>query len=139
MALVHHFKPWLIIQSKMISSSLFISICSNTWLWVLMTCLKVYEGWFPFERLVHIDFHDFSLKYEGKKRESRVLHFLPFVFQILVSFLFWIFEESRTLSSEYVTLSSQNSRKYVRKMHAINYCNFVYTHVYIHISIMTNN
>ena len=47
-----------------------------------MTCLKVYEGRFPFERLVHIDFHDFSLKYEGKKRESRVLHFLPFVFQI---------------------------------------------------------
>lgn len=76
---------------------------------------------------------------KAKKGSLEFYIFLPFVFQILVSFLFWIFEESRTLSSEYVTLSSQNSRKYVRKMHAINYCNFVYTHVYIHIFIMTNN
>lgn len=110
----------------------------NTRLWVLMTCLKVYEGWFPFERLVLL-FSWLLIKIWRQKKESRVLHFLPFAFQILVSFLFWIFEESRSLSSEYVTLSSQNSRKYVRKMHAINSYNFIYTHVYIHIFIMTQN
>lgn len=104
----------------------------NTRLWVLMTSLKGYEGWFSFERLVSIYSHDFSLKYEGKKK-STVLHFLPSVFQILVSFLFWILEESRTLTSVYVTLSSQNSRKYVRKVHAINNYNFIYTHMYIYI------
>lgn len=139
MALVHHFKPWLIIQSKMISSSLFISICSKHLTLGPYDLLKSVWGTISIWKISPYWFSWLLIKYEGKKRESRVLHFLPFVFQILVSFLFWIFEESRTLSSEYVTLSSQNSRKYVRKMHAINYCNFVYTHVYIHIFIMTNN
>ena len=68
-----------------------------------MTCLKVYERWFPFERLVLI-FSWLLIKIWRQKKEFRVLHFLPFAFQILVSFLFWIFEESRTLTSEYVIL-----------------------------------